>query len=161
MRTIKIYPPSQLPDRKRKVMIMIHGYEHNKSQVTSNIKHKQFDKEINFSYAKLEYIKPQPTQILIVFQLPQNEDSVHIDLDSEASLNYTEEREALKRGFKNLQNGQMSKLGEGLTRIKACGELNETFFRNKKKIKQAGAELCQTQLPTEILLNCSVIVLAE
>ena len=29
----------------------------------------------------------------------------------------------------------MSKLGDGLTRIKACGELYETFFRNKKEIK--------------------------
>ena len=114
---------------------ILHGYELNESQVTGNINDEQFDKEINFSDAKLGYMEPEPTQILTVFQSPQNEDPVHIDLDSGASLNYTEEREALKRGFKILPNGQMSKLGDGLTRIKACGELNETLFRNKKKIK--------------------------
>ena len=84
---------------------ILHGYEFNESQVTSTINHEQFEKEINFSDAKLGYMEPEPTQILTVFQLPQNEDPVHIDLDSGASLNYTEEREALKRGFKILPNG--------------------------------------------------------
>ena len=29
----------------------------------------------------------------------------------------------------------MSKLGDGITHLKACGELNETFFRNNKELK--------------------------
>ena len=114
---------------------VLHGYYTSESQVTGNINNDTYDKQTNFSDAKFGYMEPEPTQILTVFQSPQNLDPVHIDLDSGASLNYTEEREAIKRGFKILPNGQMSKLGDGLTRIKACGELNETFFRNKKKVK--------------------------
>ena len=45
-------------------------------------------------------MQPEPTQILTVFETPQNEQTVHVDLDSGASLNYTEEKEAIKRGFK-------------------------------------------------------------
>ena len=114
---------------------VLHGYNADDSQVTGNIDNEKIDKETNFSNAKLGYMKPEPTQILTIFQTPHNEDPVHIDLDSGASLNYTQEKEAIKRGFKILPNVQMSKLGDGLTCIKACGELNETFFRNKKQIK--------------------------
>ena len=69
---------------------ILHGYNTNDSQVTGKFNNEQFDKETNFSHAKLGYIEPEPTQILTVFQSPQNKDPVHIDLDSGASLNYTE-----------------------------------------------------------------------
>ena len=55
----------------------------------------------NFSEAKLGYIQPEPTQILTLFQVSNNDTPAHIELDSGASLNYTEEREAIKRGFKS------------------------------------------------------------
>ena len=50
-------------------------------------------------------------------------------------MNYTEEAEALKRGFKIYPNGQLSKLGNGVTELKSHGEIHETFFRNSCKIK--------------------------
>ena len=61
---------------------VLHGYNTNESQVNGNINNEQFDKETNFSNAKLGYMEPEPTQILTVFQSPQNENPIHIDLDS-------------------------------------------------------------------------------
>ena len=119
---------------------LLHGYEdeeslNNESQVDSTFDKEKDNADIPFSDSKLGYMQPQPTQILTVFRTPQNENPVHVDLDSGASLNYTEEKEAIKRGFKIWPNGQMSKLGDGKTHIKACGELYETFFRNNKPLK--------------------------
>ena len=55
---------------------VLHGYNADDSQVTSNIENEKFDKETNFSNAKLGYMKPEPTQILTIFQSPHNEDPV-------------------------------------------------------------------------------------
>ena len=79
---------------------------------------------------KCGYIKPVPSQILTVFQETQNKSPVHIELDSGATVSYCLESEALKRGFKILPNGQLSKLGDGVTKLKGIGEIHETFFRN-------------------------------
>ena len=88
----------------------------------------------SFSNA-LGQMKPEQTQILTLFQTPQNENPVHIELDSGASLNFTEEAEAIKKGYKIWPNSQVSKLGDGLTQIKACGEIYETLFRNSKPLR--------------------------
>ena len=71
-----------------------------------------------------------PSQILTVFQHEHNKTPIHIDLDSGATVNYCTESEALQRGFTIYPNGQMSKLGDGETKLKGIGEINETFMRN-------------------------------
>ena len=84
---------------------------------------------------KCGYIKPVPSQILTVFQDPSNKLPVHIDLDSGATVSYCIESEARKRGFKIHPNSQMSKLGDGVTKLKGVGEIHETFFRNNWSVK--------------------------
>ena len=81
------------------------------------------------------YIKPVPSQILTVYQNIANEDPVHIDLDSGASVNFCTEKEARRRGFKIYPNGQLCKLGDGVTNLKGIGEINEVFFRNSWTVK--------------------------
>ena len=87
------------------------------------------------SEPKLGYIKQEPTQILTAFEDISNQAPVHVELDSGASLNYTEEAEVIKRGFKIYPNGQLSKLGDGKTKLESVGEIHETFFRNGKELK--------------------------
>ena len=84
---------------------------------------------------KLGFIKPEPSQILTVFLNTLNQSPIHIDMDSGASLNYTEEEEAIQKGYKIYPNGQLSKLGDGVTKLKSYGEIHETFFRNGCSIK--------------------------
>ena len=80
---------------------------------------------------KLSYIRPVSSQVLTVFQDSSTQSSpIHIDLDSGATVNYVTEAEVLKRGFKVHPNGQLSKLGDGQTKLKSIGEIHETFFRN-------------------------------
>ena len=85
---------------------------------------------------KLSYIRPVSSQVLTVFQENSNQSSpVHIDLDTGATVNYVTENEVLKRGFKIYPNGQLSKLGDGRTKLKSLGEIHETFFRNNWTVK--------------------------
>ena len=93
--------------------------------------------------AKCDFIQPVPSQIVTVFENIENTNPVHIDLDSGATLNYCTEQEVVKRGFKVYPNGQLSKLGDGITSIKAVGEIHETFFRNKCII-QYNAVVCKS-----------------
>ena len=85
---------------------------------------------------KLSYIRPVSSQILTVFQeIPAQSSPIHIDLDSGATVNYVTEAEVLKRGFNVYPNGQLSKLGDGQTKLKSIGEIHETFFRNSWSVK--------------------------
>ena len=85
---------------------------------------------------KLSYIRPVSSQILTVFQeIPAQSSPIHIDLDSGATVNYVTEAEVLKRGFNVHPNGQLSKLGDGKTKLKSIGEIHETFFRNTWSVK--------------------------
>ena len=85
--------------------------------------------------AKCSYIKPVPSQILTMFLDSANKVPIHIDLDSGATLNYVRESEVLKNKFKIHPNGQLSKLGDGVTKMKSIGEIHETFFRNNWEVK--------------------------
>ena len=49
--------------------------------------------------------------------------------------------------FKIHPNGQMSKLGDGLTKIKGCGEIHEIFFRNNWKLKYSAIVCKQLTSP--------------
>ena len=85
---------------------------------------------------KLAYIRPVSSQVLTVFQENSiNSSPVHIDLDTGATVNYVTEEEVRKRGFKIYPNGQLSKLGDGRTKLKSLGEIHETFFRNNWTVK--------------------------
>ena len=84
---------------------------------------------------KNNFISPVASQILTVFENADNTSPVHIDLDSGATLNYCQESEVLKRGYKMFPNKQLSKLGDGFTNIQAVGEIHVKFFRNNTEIK--------------------------
>ena len=84
---------------------------------------------------KNNFINPVPSQILTVFENNDDTSPVHIDLDSGATLNYCLEKEAIKRGYKLYPNKQLSKLGDGVTKIKAVGEIHVIFFRNNTELK--------------------------
>ena len=92
--------------------------------------------------ARCSYIKPVPSQILTMYQDSTEKIPVHIDLDSGANLNFCRESEVLKYGFKIFPNGQTSSLGDGITKIKAIGEIHEYFFRNGWKV-QYNAVVCR------------------
>ena len=64
-----------------------------------------------------------------------NKIPIHINLDSGATLSYIKESEVVKHKFKRHPNGQMSKLGDGVTKIKAIGEIHEIFYRNNFQVK--------------------------
>ena len=80
--------------------------------------------------ARLGYIRPVPTQILTVFIDESNKITVHIDVDSGATLNYVRLKEARENNFKILPNGQLSTLGDGVTKLPSVGEIDVQFFRN-------------------------------
>ena len=85
--------------------------------------------------SKCAYIKPVPSQILTMFLDSANKTPIHIDLDSGATLSYVRESEVLKHKFKIHPNGQLSKLGDGVTKMKSIGEIHEIFFRNSWEVK--------------------------
>ena len=96
---------------------------------------------------KYSYIKPVQSQILTLYQDSANKVPIHVDLDSGATVNYCMESEVLKCGFKVYPNGQLSKLGDGHTKIKACGEIHETFFRNSWQVKYSAIVAKQLSSP--------------
>ena len=79
--------------------------------------------------ARYSHIQPIPSQILTVFLDKQNKLPFHIDLDSGATISYIREDIATKYNFTISPNNQKSKLGDGLTKVKAIGEIKVTFFR--------------------------------
>ena len=79
---------------------------------------------------RLGYIKPEPSQIMTVYQDREQTNPIHLDLDSGAFVSYIRKSEAIARGFKIRPNGQMSTLGDGNTLLPPVGEVHETFYRN-------------------------------
>ena len=98
-----------------------------------SISHENFSR---IESARLSFIRPVSSQILTVFQDNSSQSApIHIDLDTGATVNYVTEKEVLNRGFKVYPNGQLSKLGDGKTKLKSIGEIHETFFRNNWTVK--------------------------
>ena len=111
------------------------GYDDGQShEVKEKIDNKPSHDFSRTDSAKCSYIKPMPSQILTMYRDPLNKIPIHIDLDSGATLSYIRESEVIKHKFKRHPNGQMSKLGDSVTKIKAIGEIHETFFRNNFKV---------------------------
>ena len=76
---------------------------------------KNLDINCRHPKADMNFIRPVASQILTVFENPDDTVPLHIDLDSGATLNYCEEDQVKSRGFKMYPNTQMSKLGDGVT----------------------------------------------
>jgi len=74
------------------------------------------------------HIQPVPSHILTVNT--KNSQVVHIELDSNATINYVKLTAANALNFKITPNSQLSVLADGVTKLPAVGEINETFFRN-------------------------------
>ena len=75
-------------------------------------------------------IKPINSQILTVFVDEKNKIPVHIELDSGASINFCREKEVLDLGFEINYCKQVSKLGDGSSKLESIGEINVIFYRN-------------------------------
>ena len=79
------------------------------------------------------YIQPIPTQTLTVQD--QNQQNIHLDLDSGATVSYAKLSTVLSFGFKIRPNSQLSKLADGKTKMTAAGEIEEVFHRNNWQVR--------------------------
>lgn len=79
------------------------------------------------------FIQPVPAQILTVQTAQQV--SVHLDLDSGATVSYVKLSAVKNLGFKIGPNSQLSALADGNTKMKAIGEIDETLFRNNFTVR--------------------------
>ena len=80
-------------------------------------------------------IRPEPTQILTVFQDQRQTLPIHLGMDNGANVSYVTRKEVTKRGFAMKPNSQMSRLGDGKTLLPAIGEIDETFHRNSWTVR--------------------------
>ena len=85
------------------------------------------------SMPRCNFITPVPSQILTVFT-PSTE-PFHIELDSNATVNYIKLEAAVHFKFKIKPNSQLSLLADGITKLPAIGEIHETFFRNDWQVQ--------------------------
>jgi len=84
-------------------------------------------------YPGLAHIEPVPAQILSL--LDSNGIAIHLELDNGATCSYIQLREAIKRGFNIYPNNQSSQLGDGVTMIKSCGQVDVNLYRNSHKLR--------------------------
>jgi hypothetical protein len=85
------------------------------------------------SVPSCNFISPVPSQILTVFTADHQ--PVHIELDSNATVNYIKLDAAKHFNFKICPNSQLSILADVITKLPAVGEIHETFFRNDWSVK--------------------------
>ena len=78
----------------------------------------------------LSVIKPVPSQILTVYQQPNQSSPAHLNLDSGANVSFIRDDECRRRGFNILPNAQLSTLGDGDGKLGSIGEIDTTLYRN-------------------------------
>ena len=105
---------------------------------TTNETEEYVDNQVNFNTtanieASCNFIQPVPSQILTVKDV--NNKNIHLDLDSGANVSFCRLSAVLDHGFKIHPNGQLSRLGDGKTKLPALGEIMETFTRNDFEVK--------------------------
>merc|ERR1712115_393779 len=83
--------------------------------------------------AGLAHIEPVPAQIL--FLTDSTNKPIHIELDNGATCSYIIMQETIDCGFDIYPNTQASQLGDGITMIKLCGEINVCLYRNDYKLR--------------------------
>jgi len=79
--------------------------------------------------AACNFIKPVASQILTVFT--PDKTPVHIELDSNATINYIRYDTARALNLDISPNSQLSVLADGVTQLPAVGEIMQTFCRNE------------------------------
>ena len=80
------------------------------------------------------FVQPLPSQILTVFKQENDTRPFHIELDSGATVSYIREDEARNLDCEIYPNQQISKLGDGTTKLQAVGEISYVFFRKSCKL---------------------------
>jgi hypothetical protein len=99
------------------------------------------------STPKCNLIKPVPSQILTVFT--KDKTPVHIELDSNATLNYIRLDAAKALKVPIMPNSQLSILADGLTKLPAVGEIHHVFYRNEWEVTLQAVVV--EQLHTQII----------
>ena len=107
---------------------IVPGTEDNTDQVWNSLHLK--NTEYN---AGLAHIEPVPAQILSMKD--SNSVPIHLELDNGATCSYITLKEAISRGYKIYPNSQASQLGDGVTMIKSCGEIDIPLYRNEHKLR--------------------------
>ena len=83
--------------------------------------------------AQCNFIQPVSSQILTLHTASKQ--VIHIELDSNATINYIKLDTAKFYNFAIRPNSQLSLLADGITKLPAIGEIHESFFRNDWSIK--------------------------
>ena len=83
--------------------------------------------------AQCNFIQPVSSQILTLHTA--NKQVIHVELDSNATINYIKLDAAKFYNFAIKPNSQLSLLADGITKLPAIGEIHETFFRNDWSVK--------------------------
>ena len=74
----------------------------------------------------LSHLQPVPTKILALQDAANK--SVHVELDSAATVNFITLKEARAHNLKIKPNGQVSRLGDGLHYIRSVGEIDAYLY---------------------------------
>ena len=82
---------------------------------------------------ELAHIEPVPYQILSLTD--SNNKPIHLELNNSATYSYILLQDAINRGFHINPNSQSSQLGDGVTMIKSCGEIDDHLHRNDNKLR--------------------------
>ena len=136
-------------------MAQLHGYDYQVKNKLTDIKHegnKTNDKISNNKHSHLtqdnqiHVIQPVPSQILTVYQ---QEIPIHLDLDSGCWISSVKHDYAKKMKWTIHPNGQLARIADGKTILKAIGEIHETFYRNAWTVKFSA--IVMEQLHTETI----------
>ena len=94
----------------------------------------------------IHVIQPVPSQIITVYQ---QDIPIHIDLDSGCWISTVRLDFAKKMKWNIHPNGQLAKIADGKTVLKAKGEIHEVFKRNNWNVKFSA--IVMEQLHTEVI----------
>ena len=106
--------------------------------ISNNICNKKMphtnEESVNFSKdTTCSYIKPVPAQVLTLQD--SNGNNIHVDLDTGATCSYVKYDAVKRHNFIMKPNVQQSNLADGVTKMSALGEIEETFYRNDWNVK--------------------------
>ncbi len=101
----------------------------NKNNLSPNKESVNFSNDDN----TCNFIKPVPAQVLTLQDT--NGNNIHIDLDTGATCSYVKYDAVKRHNFIMKANTQQSNLADGVTKMSAIGEIEETFFRNDWSVK--------------------------
>ena len=107
---------------------IIPGNEIDTNQVCTDYQHNTITNN-----AGLAHIEPVPAQILSLTD--DNNKPIHIELDNGATCSYIIRQEAIDRGYNIYPNTQASQLGDGITMIESCGEIDVCLYRKDHKLR--------------------------